>query len=194
MIYTTKRFSSHREYDLREALKTRPDLDLSKFTDKEIRKDVEDGLIRQTRSENPGVTQKRGIKKNKPTGTKPVSWENRGGWKPTPEIRKKAEELKLSKKAKKIKRGGMITAGTLGAAGLIYGGKKLYDKIKIDKELQKYEKQLGITRKQFSYQGKASGAFLGDKIEKKIIDLRHSHSYSKDKLIKLLEDEKKRII
>lgn len=53
--------------------------------------------------------------------------------------------------------------------------------------------------KRFSYQGKTSGAlvglsagaFLGDKIEKKIIDLRHSHLYSKDKLIKLLEDEKK---
>lgn len=55
------------------------------------------------------------------------------------------------------------------------------------------------TTKRFSYQGKASGALvglsagalLGDKIEKKIIDLKHSHSYSKDKLIKLLEDEKK---
>ena len=47
------------------------------------------------------------------------------------------------------------------------------------------------TTKRFSYQGKASGALLGDKIEKKIIDLKHSHSYSKDKLIKLLEDEKR---
>ena len=62
-----------------------------------------------------------------------------------------------------------------------------------------YIKIMIYSTKRFSYQGKTSGAlvglsagaFLGDKIEKKIINLKHSHSYSKDKLIKLLEDEKK---
>lgn len=139
--YIDKKFSSHREYDLQEALKTRPDLDLSKFTNKETRKDVEDGLIRETRSKNPGVTQKRGVKKNKPAGTKPISWENRREWKPTPEIQKRAKELKLSKKKKNLKQGGMIAAGTIGVAGLAYGGKKIYDKIKMNRELREYRKQ-----------------------------------------------------
>lgn len=138
---------------------------------------MEDGLIRQTRSKNPGVTQKRRVKKNKPTGTKPVSWEKRGKWKPTPETQKKAEELRSLKKIaaskaesaksisqhaekakelrklktkriKNLKQGGMITAGTLGAAGLIYGGKKLYNKIKINKKLQEYRKQFDTQKNQ----------------------------------------------
>lgn len=157
--YIDKRFSSHREYDLHEALKTRPDLDLSKYQDKDTRKQIEDGLIRQTRSKNPGI---KGIKKEKPHGTKPVSWENKGNYTPTPErikrINKYKQKRALEEKADKLRKlkykrqtASKIALGTAVGIGLAYGGKKLYDKNKKDKELKKYREQLGIINtKRFS--------------------------------------------
>lgn len=45
-------------------------------------------------------------------------------------ISRHAEKAKELKKIKNLKRGGMIAAGTIGTAGLAYGGKKLYDHYK----------------------------------------------------------------